>query len=240
MQAIGTLSYPLSFLTIIMAPTTWHFQSCHDSTGLTLWMQVKAMPFFLSSMWMKLWALSTATSISSLLASQLGTSRVICFGPLLIASACQTVLHLRLSHRKREAVLGALINSFSIGRSSPNRDNLVLEIFKAETILSSVVCLLFSASSLIISEILLSQKHLWQAYTCLGLVFLHVVATQVYLHTNWGKKALFPQGLHSTTKKNSLKPSESDGIKWTFLLISLLAATATIIVTTELFRGTLP
>ena len=85
MQAIGTLSYPLSFLTIIMAPTTWHFQSYHDSTRLTLWMQVKAMPFFLSSMWMKLWALSTATSFSSLLASQLGTSRVICFGPLLIA-----------------------------------------------------------------------------------------------------------------------------------------------------------
>ena len=195
------------------------------------------MPYFLSSMWMKLWVLSTATSFMSLLATQTQTSRVICFGPLLLTLAYQAVLHMWMSAGTCEAMLGAVVNSFSIGRTTPRHDNQVLRTFRAETAASSVVFSLFSAAAVALSISLLSHKQLWQACTCVALVFMHIVITQAYLYSHWGKEALFPQDLQFKSRRNSLKPSKSFWLKWTFLAISLVAAGVAVVVSTQLFRG---
>ena len=124
------------------------------------------------------------------------------------------------------------------GRCTPRNDKQVLRTFRAETVVSSVVFSLFSATAVAMSVTLFADKHLWQAYTCIALVALHVVITQTYLHTHWGKGALFPQDLqHSKNRKNSLKPSKSSCLKWTFIAISLLTAAVTVAIFSQLFRG---
>ena len=142
-----------------------------------------------------------------------------------------------LGFKRGKVALGIFANLTTLARPTTDTGTkstaLVKKFFFYETLTSTAIYLMLSIVTIVLA--ITRDQEQWAAWTCLGLVGLHISITQAYLWTPSGTAWLFPT-LRSQTSQHPVeeqpdvvdqaatqKPSVKKKLKivdWTFLFIS--------------------
>merc|ERR1712038_949921 len=102
MDIILSLNIPISFVILVLTSTAWHHFDLHKKDSLTLLRQIKVMPFFLPSIFMKIGVLITSTSYLSDICQSLPLSSCAIFTLLLILFVYQILIHKRCDFKMKD------------------------------------------------------------------------------------------------------------------------------------------
>ena len=226
LEIMLSVAFLSSFVTTVLTSTAWHYINLSRKGELSIWQEVKVVPFFLPAIMMKTFVVGTLSHcLMSLHYPYLVIALVTC---LLLY---QAVLQKLLGFKNKEVAIASFANLTALARPSTENTQLVRRFFIYETLLSTGIYLLLSSASVF----LLKTAHLeeWAGWTCLGLVGLQCALTQIYLHTSLGQTLLFPtasdfedqtndeQNQHQAGSKKALKK-----VGWIFFILSVVITLA--------------
>ena len=191
MEMMSSITFLSSFFTIVLKSTVWHHLELARTDNLSFGQRFKAVPFFLCAILMKCFV--TGTVMSYLVNVGYPYLAITMVLTLLIY---QCVIQKTFGFTIKEVVYGSIANLTSLAR--PNTDTGLIHtlvcksFFKFETLTSTIIYFLICCSA-IITKTKNDDIEAMSLYICLGLVGLHLLVTQVYLHTSAGLRALFPE-----------------------------------------------
>ena len=177
-----------------MGTITWHFHVREVILdNLSMKQKAKAGPFFLIIVIQKSWVLADLCSTMELIEIRwlVYLAKAL---PLLLVIICELVLHLAMAFPLKTATLGSIANLTTLWR--PTHDESQNEkcqgFYKSETLLSSLLYLVFSLQSLTLSYALGKREDnwFWPHVFSIGLSFASLLVSQLYLA--YCHEALFP------------------------------------------------
>ena len=121
MQKIGSLAYPISFLSLVMGTITWHFHIREVVLeNLPITQKAKAGPFFLIIVIQKSWIMAdlcfTMTTIVWDHTELNWLVYLVKALPLFLVIICEMVLHLAMPFPLKTATLGSIANFTTLWR----------------------------------------------------------------------------------------------------------------------------
>ena len=241
---MASFGVPLSFVTLVLTSTSWHYLEQAQAGSFTLGGELKLVPYFLPSICMKSWTLATTMSNICLLCEAYEISKGWVFVPFIFVLTYQISIHKYFGFGlDEESTIVSMIGNISSNvrpttKITPTLELRVKSFLTAESRSSAVVYLILSIISTIITCKLENIENIWKSAMCFGFVIFHVTFTQLYLCTNKGQKLLLENISKQTevriTHEVSLVPSlrkkwkvdkqELTSIEWTFLAICLVSS----------------
>ena len=230
---ILSLNIPVSFVILVMTSTAWHYFELHKKDTLTLTRQIKVMPFFLPSIFMKMGVLITSTSYLSDFCQSLPLSSCAIFTLLLILLTYQIVIHKHFSFKISEkdkddsVIISIFGNLTSNARPKTAENECVLKFFRTESVTSALLYTALAACNAAYIA-LNDEKNIDEEFIIFigfSVILLHVLFTQLYLWTSTGQRLLFPEDEETNqtvvTSQTKAPQLELKAAKWILLFISI-------------------
>ena len=146
LQIIGSLSLPISFLSLLLGTISWHFHVREVVLdNLSLKQKISIAPFFLSIIVTKVWVLAHLLNTVTILAeAQTKLAIGVCialFTPLILIIGIQILLHFILTFSVKSALLGSIANLTTLWRPShdESQNQQSFTFYKFETLLSCIL-----------------------------------------------------------------------------------------------------
>ena len=228
-----SLNIPVSFVILVMTSTAWHHFELHKKDTLTLLRQLKVMPFFLPSIFMKMGVLITSTSYLSDFCPSLPLASCAIFTLLLILFVYQILIHTCCGFKNSEedkdnsVIISIFGNLTSNARPKKAENERVLKFFRTESVTSALLYTALAACNAAYIA-LNDEKNIHEEYIIFigfGVILLHVLFTQLYLWTSTGQRLLFPEDEEANqtvvTSQTKAPQVELKAAKWILLFISI-------------------
>ena len=202
MQKIGSLAYPISFLSLVMGTITWHFHIREVVLeNLPITQKAKAGPFFLIIVIQKSWVMADLCSTMTMIVLENTDIHWLVYLakalPLFLVITCEMVLHLAMPFPLKTATLGSIANITTLWRPThdESQNDKCRRFYKHETILSSLLYLIFSLLSLTLNYTLGKQEEnwFWPHILSVGLSCVSLLLSQLCLV--YCPEALFPRDI---------------------------------------------
>ena len=231
-----SLNIPISFVILVLTSTAWHYFELHKKDSLTLLRQIKVMPFFLPSIFMKMGVLITSSSYLSDFCQSLPLASCAIFTLLLILFSYQILMHrhfgFKISEKDNDdsVIISIFGNLTSNARPKTAENERVLKFFRTESVTSALLYTALAACNATYIA-LNDEKNIDEEYIIFigfGVILLHVLFTQLYLWTSTGQRLLFPKAEETdqtvdTSQTEAPKP-EPKSAKWIILIVSIAIA----------------
>lgn len=198
-QIIGSLSYPISFISLLLGTISWHFHVREAVLDNLTWKQkIKVVPFFFLIMVKKVWIMANLVNTLALVVEvnikSIVIVNVVKALPFLTVISLQLVLHLGMGFSIKSALLGSIANLTTLWRPThvESQNQKSLQFYKIETLLSFIMYTVFALINLILNELFnLSIDGLkWKSWTPLVLSSTSFIVTQIYAFKC--SKSLYP------------------------------------------------
>ena len=185
-----------------MGTITWHFHVREVILdNLPIKQKAKAGPFFLTMGIQKSWVLAELCStMTPIVLENLETFWLVYLAkalPLFLVILCELVLHTAMSFSLKTATLGSIANLTTLWRPThdENQNDKCRRFYKHETIMSSLLYLIFSILSLTLNYTLGKQEEnwFWPHILSIGLSCVSLLVSQLYLV--YCPEALFPRDI---------------------------------------------
>ena len=245
------MGYPVSFLMLVLTSTTWHFLEQAQARKLSFCSEIKIMPFFLPSIFMKSWILPTTMHCVKILCDYFEVtttpSSILILSPAVVVMLYQGILHFILGFNLgEESVITSIIgnitsNARPINKTRKRHEAQVKIFFQIETLSSGVLYSMLAAFCMAVTWKFEEQKDMWKAWISCGFVVMHFAFTQIYLRTNKCMGDLFPNHLKNQdtfkitssffkqqdkSENESKQQTELKVFKKVLLVVSLIATIA--------------
>ena len=219
------MAYPISFLMLVLTSTTWHFLEQAQARKLSFSSEIKIIPFFLPSIFMKSWILPTTMHCVKILCDYFEVtttpSSILILSPAVVVMLYQGILHFILGFNLgEESVITSIIgnitsNARPINKTRKRHEAHVRIFFQIETLLSGVLYSMLAAFCMAVTWKFEEKKEMWKAWISCGFVIMHFTFTQIYLRTNKGLGQLFSnqsknQNIFKLTSTFSKRQDKSD------------------------------
>ena len=219
------MGYPISFLMLVLSSTTWHFLEQAQARKLSFCSEIKIMPFFLPSIFMKSWILPTTMHCVKILCDYFEitttTSSILILSPAVVVILYQAILHFILGFNLgEESVITSIIgnitsNARPINKTRKRHEAQVKIFFQIETLSSGALYSMLAAFCMAVTWNFEEKKDMWKAWISCGFVIMHFTFTQIYLRTNKGLGQLFSnqsknQNIFKLTSTFSKRQDKSD------------------------------
>ena len=114
-QIIGSLSYPISFMSLLLGTLSWHFHVREVVLDNLTWKQkIKVVPFFFLIVVKKVWIMANLVNTLALVVEvnieSIVILNVVKALPFLTVISLQLVLHLGMGFSIKVALLGCIAN----------------------------------------------------------------------------------------------------------------------------------
>ena len=181
------MSYPVSFISVLLGTITWHFHSKDIQNNLTFTEQRRVVPFFLIIILTKSWVMAELCQTISIATTDWAKvwfySTVALLFLLLITA--QLILHVKMKYSIVESLFGSLANLVSLARPThdESQNQTTLRFYRIETLISSITYTLLSILNVVMKTSFLPQEdHHWTFWTGIGFALMNSVVTQLYLY----------------------------------------------------------
>ena len=190
LEKIQSVAFLSSFVTIVLKSITWHHLDLAKEGSLAIGQKMMVAPFFLTSILMKCFVPGTIISLSICLGYQSLALIVLIFTLLVY----QVTLHKIFGIKNKQVIIASIANLTSLARPVTEtgfiQTWLVKSFFMYETVISTFIYLLISSIAIAVAKShQLDEIAIWLG---MGFTLLHLLITQVYLHTEQGQILLFP------------------------------------------------
>ena len=198
-QIIGSLSYPISFISLLLGTISWHFHVREVVLDNLTWKQkFKVVPFFFLIVVKKVWIMANLVNTLALVVEanieSIVIINVVKALPFLTVISLQLVLHLGMGFSIKAALLGCIANLTTSWRPThvESQNQKSLQFYKIETLLSFILYTVFALINLILNELFnfSTDGIKWKSWTPLVLSCSSFIVTQIY--TFKCSKSLYP------------------------------------------------
>ena len=233
MDIILSLNIPISFFILVMTSAAWHYFELHKKDTLTLTRQIKVMPFFLPSIFMKMGVLITSSSYLSDFCQSLPLASCAIFTLLLILFSYQILMHrhfgFKISEKDNDdsVIISIFGNLTSNARPKTAENERVLKFFCTESVTSALLYTALAACNAAYIA-LNDEKNIDEEFIIFigfSVILLHVLFTQLYLWTSTGQRLLFPEDEEANqtviTSQTKAPQLELKAAKWILLFMSI-------------------
>ena len=204
LQIIGAASFPVSFFSLVMGTIVWHFHINEVILDNLRWKRKgQVMPFFFFIIIQKVWVVADLCSKLSMVSEEAVPNQALLtllqLFPITLIIAMELMLHVWIGFPTRSTILGSMANLTTLWRPTHDecKNALSLRFYRYETVLTSIMYIVFALSSLAINYYFLMPTSFLDdietlsAFTSLALACVCLVITQMY--TYWFAGTLFPK-----------------------------------------------
>ena len=201
-QIIGSLSYPSSFISLLLGTISWHFhvrEVILDNLSLTH--KLKVVPFFFSITVTKVWTMAhLINTLTSLAETNIELQLIVYMVkllPCLITITSQFILHWKMRFSFQTTILGSLANLTTLWRPThdESQNQKTIRYYKNETLLSSCLTIIFALINVTLDYTLVPRDEgiSWSSWTALTIACTNYFITRLYTRCLMG--TLFPNDL---------------------------------------------